>query len=197
MNKLKEILIAGALVLIVVFLGFIALKGDNSVGAYNNQFDGVIVEKVITSSELSTSTPVAVTQYATGNFYIDNINTEKPAIQADYSWIYFTLDTPFLNDKKIIINGMFNNYSMSDDYKMDFNKKTGLYEKALLIKQGFTNYQYVLTDKNGKTDYENAIDGNHFETDNLYSVIVYYKGNNDRYHRVIGISITNSLYIQN
>ena len=74
---------------------------------------------------------------------------------------------------------MFNNYSMSDDYKMDFNKKTGLYEKALLIKQGYTNYQYVLTDKNGKTDYENAIDGNHFETDNLYSVIVYYKGNND------------------
>lgn len=73
MNKLKEILIAGALVLIVVFLGFIALKNDNSVGAYNNQFDGVIVEKIITSSELTTSTPVAVTQYATGNFYIDNI----------------------------------------------------------------------------------------------------------------------------
>lgn len=132
-----------------------------------------------------------------GNFFIDNINTEKPAIQADYSWIYFTLDTPFLNDKKIFINGMFNNYSLSDDYKMDFNKKTGLYEKALLIKQGFTNYQYILTDKDGKTDYENAIDGNHFETDNLYSVIVYYKGNNDRYHRVIGIAITNSLNIQN
>ncbi|NCU40117.1 hypothetical protein EOL99_04510, partial [Candidatus Falkowbacteria bacterium] len=73
MNKLKEILIAGALILIVIFLGFIAFKNDGAVGAYNNQFDGVIVEKVITSSELSTSTPVAVTQYATGNFYIDNI----------------------------------------------------------------------------------------------------------------------------
>ena len=80
---------------------------------------------------------------------------------------------------------------------MDYNKKNGLYEKALLIKQGFTNYQYVLTDKNGKIDYENAIDGNHFETENLYSVIIYYKGNNDRYHRVIGLTVTNSVYIQN
>lgn len=132
-----------------------------------------------------------------GNFYIDNTNTEKPAIQADYSWVYFTLDMPFVLDKKIFVNGMFNNYSISDEYKMEYNKKTGLYEKALLIKQGFTNYQYVLTDKNGKIDYENAIDGNHFETDNLYSVIIYYKGNNERYHRVIGLSVTNSLTIQN
>lgn len=132
-----------------------------------------------------------------GNFYIDNINTEKPAIQADYSWVYFSLDMPFAADKKVFINGMFNNYSLSDEYKMDFNKKTGLYEKALLLKQGFTNYQYVLTDKNGKIDYENAIDGNYFETDNLYSVIIYYQGNNERYHRVIGLSVTNSLNIQN
>ncbi|WP_333810462.1 type IX secretion system plug protein [Flavobacterium sp.] len=132
-----------------------------------------------------------------GNFYIDNINTEKPAIQADYSWVYFSLDMPFAADKKVFINGMFNNYSLSDEYKMDFNKKTGLYEKALLLKQGFTNYQYVLTDKNGKIDYENAIDGNYFETDNLYSVLIYYQGNNERYHRVIGLSVTNSLNIQN
>jgi hypothetical protein len=80
---------------------------------------------------------------------------------------------------------------------MDYNKKTALYEKALLIKQGFTNYQYVLTNKNGNIDYENAIDGNHFETENLYSVIIYYRGNNDRYHRVIGLTVTNSVYIQN
>jgi peroxiredoxin len=132
-----------------------------------------------------------------GNFFIDNINTENPAIQADYSWVYFTLDMPYALDKNIYINGMFNNYSLSDEYKMDYNKKTGVYEKALLMKQGFTNYQYVLTDKNGKIDYENAIDGNYFETENFYSAIIYYKGNNDRYDRVIGLSVTNSVIIKN
>ena len=92
---------------------------------------------------------------------------------------------------------MFNNYSLSDEYKMDYNKKTGVYEKALLMKQGFTNYQYVITDKIDKIDHENAIDGNYFETENFYSAIIYYRGNNDRYDRVIGLSVTNSVVIKN
>ena len=92
---------------------------------------------------------------------------------------------------------MFNNYALTDDYKMELNKKTGLYEKALLIKQGFTNYQYILTNKKGAIDFENAIDGNYFQTENNYTAIVYYKGNNDRYDRVIGIANTNSEVIRN
>ena len=68
---------------------------------------------------------------------------------------------------------------------------------AILIKQGYTNYQYTLLDKNKKIDYQNAIDGNYYQTENNYTIIVYYKGNNDRYHRVIGISNTNSEGIRN
>jgi 1,4-alpha-glucan branching enzyme len=102
-----------------------------------------------------------------------------------------------LLDKNIHIVGMFNNYSVSDEYKMEFDEKTGLYEKAILLKQGFTNYQYVITDKNGKIDYENAIDGNFYQTENNYTAIVYYRGNNERYDRVIGIANTNSEVIRN
>jgi hypothetical protein len=80
---------------------------------------------------------------------------------------------------------------------MEFDEKTGLYEKAFLLKQGFTNYQYVITDKNGKIDYENAIDGNFYQTENNYTAIVYYRGNNERYDRVIGIANTNSEVIRN
>ena len=92
---------------------------------------------------------------------------------------------------------MFNNYTLSDEYKMEFDKKTGLYEKAILLKQGFTNYQYVITDKSGLIDYENAIDGNFYQTENNYTAIVYYRGNNERYDRVIGIANTNSEVIRN
>jgi hypothetical protein len=80
---------------------------------------------------------------------------------------------------------------------MKFDKKTGLYEKAILLKQGFTNYQYVITDKSGSIDYENAIDGNFYQTENNYTAIVYYRGNNERYDRVIGIANTNSEVIRN
>ncbi|CAM3800560.1 DUF5103 domain-containing protein [Flavobacterium cucumis] len=132
-----------------------------------------------------------------GNFFIQNANATNPQVESDYSWVYFTLNTPYLLDKNIYIVGMFNNYVIGEENKMDFNKKDGLYEKAMLIKQGFTNYQYVIIDKTGKVDHGNAIDGNFFQTENNYAAIVYYRGNNDRYDRVIGIANTNSEVIRN
>lgn len=132
-----------------------------------------------------------------GNFFIQNINSVNSQIESDYSWVYFALNTPNMLDKNIYIVGMFNNYNLSDDYKMEFNKNSGFYEKAILLKQGFTNYQYVVTDKSGKIDNQNAIDGNFFQTENNYTAIVYYRGNNDRYDRVIGITNTNSEVIKN
>lgn len=133
-----------------------------------------------------------------GNFIVRNINTENPDIEADYSWVYFTLDAPtFFKNESIYITGMFNNYSLTEENKMVFNKQTKMYEKAILIKQGFTNYNYVVTDKNGKIMHRDAIDGNFFQTENSYTAIIYYRGNNDRYDRVIGVSTTSSEVIKN
>lgn len=72
MNKLKFILIS-VVALLALGLAIISLNGDKGVGAYNNQYDGIIVSKTLTSSSISTSTATAITQYATGDFYIDNI----------------------------------------------------------------------------------------------------------------------------
>lgn len=132
-----------------------------------------------------------------GNFFITNANTTNPEIEADYSWVYFAVEAPTFFENNIYVSGMFNNYTISDEYKMEYNKATGLYEKALLIKQGFTNYQYITTDKTGKIDFQNALDGNHYQTENNYTAIIYYKGNSERYDRVIGIANTNSEVIKN
>jgi hypothetical protein len=80
---------------------------------------------------------------------------------------------------------------------MDFDAKTNSYEKAILIKQGFTNFQYQVADDKGIVDAENAIDGNYWQTENDYTVLVYYRDNNDRYERAIGKATTNSNIITN
>jgi hypothetical protein len=92
---------------------------------------------------------------------------------------------------------MFNNYALAPENKMEYNEAKGIYEKALIIKQGFTNYQYVLTDKSGKIDYENAVDGNFYQTENNYFVIVYYRENGKRYDRIIGKGVASSADITN
>lgn len=176
---------------------------DNKIiRATNNTVARVTSGDNIYNTYLYTNTPRKNQPYTyfpdiNGNFFVQNANSSNSGIEADYSWVYFALDAPEFLEGNVYVSGMFNNYSLTDDYKMELNKKTGLYEKALLIKQGFTNYQYILTDKKGNIDFKNAIDGNYFQTENNYTAIVYYKGNNDRYDRVIGIANTNSEVIRN
>jgi hypothetical protein len=134
-----------------------------------------------------------------GNFVVKNINGSNNEIEADYAWVYFTLSAPTFrsNNKDIYVTGMFNNYSMSLENKMDYNQDKGVFEKAIMIKQGFTNFQYKIADKNGIVDYENAIDGNFYQTENEYTILVYYKQSSDRYERVIGKGNANSINITN
>jgi uncharacterized iron-regulated protein len=66
-----------------------------------------------------------------------------------------------------------------------------------MIKQGFTNYAYTLSDPDGNLDHENAIDGNFSQTENQYTILVYYRENNQRYDRIIGQGNASSTNIIN
>jgi Domain of unknown function (DUF5103) len=135
---------------------------------------------------------------ANGNFIINNLNAEQNEVESDYAWVFFSLSAPAYYDKKdIFITGMFNNHALSDENKMDYNAEKGIYEKAIMIKQGFTNFHYTIADKLGKIDSENAIDGNYYQTENNYFVMVYYRENNQRFYRVIGKGIATSTDITN
>ena len=160
--------------------------------------NGAIYNSFLFTDEARAKLPYSFTLDANGNFVVRNLNAANNKIEADYAWVYFSLSAPsFRLDKDIYINGMFNNYALTPENKMEYNEKKNLYEKALLIKQGFTNYQYVVADTKGKIDQENSIDGNFFQTENEYEIIVYYRENTQRYDRVIGFVAINSVSITN
>lgn len=133
-----------------------------------------------------------------GNFFVRNMNSANNYIEADYAWVFFSLSAPdYFGKKDIYINGMFNNYALTAENKMDYNAETKVYEKALFIKQGFTNFQYQIADTKGNVDGENAIDGNFYKTENQYTALIYYRENGQRYDRVIGRGSANSENISN
>ncbi|MEZ7504644.1 DUF5103 domain-containing protein [Flavobacterium sp. Arc2] len=177
---------------------------NKDIRAANNNVARVDATTDIYSSYLYTNNaranfPYTVYEDINGNFVVRNLNaTNNSEIEADYAWVYFSLSAPtFNNDNAIYINGMFNNYSLTPEFKMDYNPKKGIYEKALLIKQGFTNFEYVIVDRKGAIDNKNAIDGNFYQTENDYTILVYYRKNTDRYDRVVGKGNANSLNIIN
>ncbi len=176
---------------------------NKDIRAANNNIKSVDSQGGIYNAHLYTAEARANKTYTyfpdiNGSFVVNNIGAERNEIEADYSWVFFTLSAPtYFGKKDIYVTGMFNNYDISNDNKMEYNTQLGVYEKAIMIKQGFTNYQYAISDSNKKLDEENAIDGNFFETENNYIVLVYYRENNQRYDRIIGQGIASSINITN
>jgi len=176
---------------------------NNDIRAARNTISRINATGGIYSASLYTNNaranfPYSLTLDANGTFVARNLSASKNDVEADYAWIYFSLSAPaFMKNKSVYITGMFNNYSLSPECKMDYDAKNNSYEKAILIKQGFTNYQYQVADDKGTIDAENAIDGNFWQTENDYTVLVYYRNNNDRYERAIGKATTNSTVITN
>lgn len=132
-----------------------------------------------------------------GNFVIRSLDANNADIGAEYVRTHFALQYDGkLGDKEIHLYGNFNNYSIDDSTYMEYNRETGLYENSRLFKQGFYNYKYVTIDALGNVD-ESAIDGNFWQTENDYTVLVYYREVGGRYDRIIGVGQGNSSNITN
>lgn len=121
-----------------------------------------------------------------GQFKIDVNPGDFPTTEADYAYVYFTLkmNVP-MQTGDIYVWGGLTNYDFTGENKMQYNFEQKAYECRLFLKQGYYNYQYVLIE-NDKPDFT-YIEGNHVQTKNLYTILVYYHDFRGGYDRLIGI----------
>ena len=131
-----------------------------------------------------------------GGFKITVLDRQDPSIEADYTYVHFSLLAEEFLNQSVYVYGGFNNFSISDDNKMIFNVEKGIYELSMLLKQGFYNYKYVVVDDDN-TLFEGAVSGNFDETENNYKVIIYYRDLGARYDKIIGLGEANSIQITN
>ncbi|WP_047551150.1 type IX secretion system plug protein domain-containing protein [Psychroserpens sp. Hel_I_66] len=132
-----------------------------------------------------------------GNFLITAIDTDDVDIEADYTNVHFALQYPELKDGSgIYIYGNFNNYALTNENRLTFDKTENLYQAIVKLKQGFYNYKYVVVDRNGQLD-EGRISGNFWQTENNYKVLVYYRDLGARFDELIGYGEANSVNISN
>lgn len=133
-----------------------------------------------------------------GFYFIESSDVNNPWWQADYAYVHFTFvpqgNQPY-PDKKVFVVGEMNKYNLDDTSAMTYNATKGVYEKTLYLKQGYYTYTYVTRDaKNAKsTPLVEQTDGNYWETENDYTVLVYYRSLSGRHDELIGVSTINSL----
>jgi hypothetical protein len=122
-------------------------------------------------------------------------HAQNSDIEADYAHVHFFL--PFeapLSNGQIYILGAVTDWQLNDSSRMNYDFQRKGYEKTLFVKQGYYNYLYVFKDnKTGKSD-ESLIEGNHWETENEYTIWVYYHPAGIQYDRLIAVQDLNTIH---
>jgi len=116
--------------------------------------------------------------------------------EADYVHVHFTLKTGDpIPDTDIFLFGALTGWKLADENRCTYNPETQAYEIDLLLKQGYYNYSYATSPhKKVKPDFT-FIDGNHYETENDYYVFVYYRDIRERFDRLVGLEMGNSVKV--
>ncbi|HLO90192.1 MAG TPA: DUF5103 domain-containing protein [Lentimicrobium sp.] len=128
-----------------------------------------------------------------GRFLVRSDYGNDASNEGEYAWVNFFVpyDVPFPGGTLFVV-GQFNDWRTDkgitpDLGRMTYNFARQGYEARVLLKQGYYNYMYAYADdKKGGVDLS-QIEGNHSETSNQYTILVYNREQGYRYDRLIAV----------
>jgi hypothetical protein len=123
-----------------------------------------------------------------GQYGVLNVERQNHELESEYMLVTFNLKTDELSEIPYVLGSM-SGWGTNPDAKMVYDKKKGLYQATLLLKQGWYDYQYGLPTEEG-WDME-PFEGSHFQTENEYEIFFYYRDMGSRYDELIGYTVLN------
>jgi len=129
-----------------------------------------------------------------GKLLIRNDDMVDAHLESDYVTVHFSFPVDaFLGNGRMYLMGQLSNWEIQRTHELTFNPDNLNYEAAILLKQGYYNYAYLWKyDKQNQGSME-LTDGNHSETENDYTVLVYFKDQSFFSDRLIGVERVNSM----
>ena len=122
-----------------------------------------------------------------GAFYFrrNDLGIERNAdTEADYSWVYFALESE-PTDKELYVLGGFNNYIPNKENQMFYDDQAKMYIAKIYLKQGFYSYVLATKNKEGQLNF-GEINGSFWQTENLYQAFLYYRPFGRNYDGLLG-----------
>lgn len=135
---------------------------------------------------------------ANGRYYLQPTESINPLWQSDYATVHFTFvpknNIPYHNED-VYLFGQLTDYNLDDTAKMKYNPDKGIYETTLFLKQGYYDYMYVTIkhDDPKRTPTFADTEGDLWESENEYMILVYYRPLAGRADELIGLTRLNSL----
>ncbi len=128
-------------------------------------------------------------------FGADNAVNDVNNLQGEYVDVLFSLYSPGeMYDEEIYIFGALSDWEFKPEFKMVFNPIINAYVGKVRLKQGYYDYIYAALPKGGtEPDFE-VTEGNWHETENSYTILLYYRPFGSRYDQLIGYSTFSSRF---
>ena len=132
-----------------------------------------------------------------GEFVVNSNSNFDMDLENDYARIFFNLKTDSSDfNKNIYLIGKFNDFTINENYKLKYDQKTKSYKGSFLFKQGFYNYKYAFNNNLNQKEPQ-YFEGNYWQTENTYRVLLFQKKTNDKYFKIIGTNVVSSVNIKN
>ena len=127
---------------------------------------------------------------ANGAFLIRNSDNYDCNVMCDYIITHFELHAP-RQASPVYISGLWTNGSLDQEYEMEWNEEAQIYEKAVMLKQGYYSYRYASLADDGSLRNISS-EGDFFETENKYQALLYYRAPGERADRLVGYAEVSS-----
>lgn len=154
-----------------------------------------LVNVVLRPEELRSHLAYSYTIDYNGKRVIGNKDGIKDELDsdADYAMVHFYLRSSNpLQKGDVYIFGELSDWRLQEKYKMTYLPAYQGYYAMVKLKQSYYNYWYVTQDEQSKTADLIFTEGNHFETENDYHILIYHRNPFYGYDELIGYHLLNS-----
>lgn len=128
-----------------------------------------------------------------GKYVVAMEESNEPDRDADYVMVWFTLPVySQLKGGSVYVAGDFTGWSYGSANRMTWSAERGSYELSLLLKQGWYNYEFAFVPSGKDLPSGFNFEGSHWETENDYLVVTYFRDPTKRYDRLTGIALVNT-----
>jgi hypothetical protein len=156
--------------------------------------DSTPVEVILMNDPMRSFSEYQLLAEANGRFFIRNNEGNEPELDADYAWVEFRLpmETP-LKDKEVYLIGAFSDWTQKPEFKLSYKFTSKMYTARILLKQGIYNYLYEIRDTQSQKTERSVLEGSHFNTENDYTLLFYYRAYTNEFDELLGYQRVNSL----
>lgn len=132
--------------------------------------------------------PYVTEMDANGQWLVNCEKTDYVDTEAEYMWVHFVLPVDqYVMDGQVFVGGEAFGNQLSAQNRMEYNADQKYYYLYAYLKQGGYDYMYYVWGQNGVTSL--PIEGSHWQTQNEYSICVYYTPFGGRCDRLVGYKV--------